>query len=157
MRASNGFRMRASTRAGTLLLLLAIGLLLAPSSPAGAVRKDRTPPRFAGLKSAVTCIPGPVGGGKPTTYALSWDPATDTRTPTRKIVYEVYQATKPDGEDFSAPTYTTDPGVTSFTTPECRPTRSSTSSSALGTAQATATRTQSSARARTCVTDVLAK
>ena len=118
MLASKGFRMRASTRAGTLLLLLAIGLPMAPSPSVAAVRKDRTPPRFAGLKSAVTCIPGPVGGGKTTTYALSWASATDNRTPTRKIVYDVYQATEPGGEDFSAQTYTTDAGVTSFTTPE---------------------------------------
>jgi hypothetical protein len=100
------------------VLLLAAALLLAPSAPAGAVRKDRTPPTFAGLKSALTCIPGPIGGGRTTTYTLSWDPATDNLSPTRRIVYDVYQATTAGDEDFATPTYTTEPGVTGFTTPE---------------------------------------
>jgi len=78
---------------------------------------DSTPPTFAGLKSATTCIPGPVGGGRTTSYHLSWDPATDDVTPSSKIVYDVYQATTPGGEDFSAPTYTTAAGATSFDTP----------------------------------------
>jgi hypothetical protein len=33
-----------------------------------------------------------------------------------KIVYDVYQASAPGGEDFSTPTYTTAPGATSFVT-----------------------------------------
>jgi hypothetical protein len=119
MRASTTFRTRASARTGTLVLLLATALLLAPSAPpAGADRKDRTPPTFAGLKFAFTCIPGPIGGGRTTTYTLSWDPATDNLSPTRRIVYDIYQATTAGSEDFSTPTYTTEPGVTSFTTPE---------------------------------------
>ena len=118
MRTSRASRTRASTRVGTLLLLLVAALLLAPSGSAGAVRKDRTPPRFAGLESAVTCIPGPIGGGRTSAYTLRWDPASDNRTPTRRIVYDVYQATTAGGEDFSMPTYTTDPGATSFTTPQ---------------------------------------
>jgi hypothetical protein len=32
-------------------------------------------------------------------------------------VYEIYQATSPGGEDFAQPTYTSDPGATSFATP----------------------------------------
>ena len=117
MRTSCESRTRASTRVGTLLLLLVAAVLLGPSVSAGAVREDRTPPRFAGLESAVTCIPGPIGGGRTSAYTLRWDPASDNRTPTRRIVYDVYQATTAGGEDFSTPTYTTDPGATSFTTP----------------------------------------
>jgi DNA-binding beta-propeller fold protein YncE len=78
---------------------------------------DRTPPTFAGLESATTCIPGPIGGGTSSTYHLGWDPASDNVTPSSEIVYDVYHATKPGGEDFSTPTYTTPAGATSFTTP----------------------------------------
>ena len=93
---------------GTALLLLA--------SPAQA-RRDNQPPRFAGLESAVTCIPGPVGGGRTTSYHLKWQPARDRVTPRYAIVYDIYQATIPGGEDFSNPTYTTRRGYTSFDTP----------------------------------------
>ena len=72
---------------------------------------------LGGLKSATTCIPGPIGGGKTTSYHLTWDPATDDVSPASKIVYDVYQATTSGGEDFSAPTYTTAAGATSFDTP----------------------------------------
>jgi hypothetical protein len=67
----------------------------AQTAPAGA---DRTPPSFAGRKSATTCIPG--------------------------IVYDIYQATKSGAEDFSAPTYTPPAGATSFTTPPLRANKS---------------------------------
>ncbi len=99
------------------LLLLAAAISLVINSPAEARRADHTPPDFAGLKSAITCIPGPVRGGRTTSYNLSWDPATDNVTPSRKIVYDIYQAETSKGEDFSTPTYTTDPGATSFATP----------------------------------------
>src|SRR3989441_12810125 len=83
-----------------------------------AKRNDVTPPTFAGLKSATTCIPGPIGGGRTTSYHLSWDPATDDVTPSSEIVYDVYQATTSGGENFATPTYTTPPGATSFDTPQ---------------------------------------
>jgi hypothetical protein len=79
--------------------------------------KDRIPPKFAGLKSATTCIPGPIGGGRTTSYHLGWDPATDDVTPSSEIVYDIYQATTPGGEDFSTPTYTTSAGATTFDSP----------------------------------------
>jgi hypothetical protein len=107
--------MRASIMC--LLVLAAAGLLVV-GAPASAKPTDTTPPTFSGLKSAVTCIPGPIGGGRTTRYTLSWDAAMDDVTPSRRIVYEVYQAIKPGGEDFSTPTYTTSPGATSFATPE---------------------------------------
>ena len=82
-----------------------------------AKRTDNTPPTFAGLKSATTCIPGPIGGGRTTSYHLSWDPASDNVTPEKKIVYDIYQTTTSGGEDFSSPTYTTSPGATTFASP----------------------------------------
>jgi hypothetical protein len=75
-------------------------------------------PTFAGLQAATTCIPGPAGGPlRSSSYRLTWRPATDNVTPSAAIVYEIYQAAAPDGEDFSSPTYTTPPGATSFVTP----------------------------------------
>jgi hypothetical protein len=96
------------------LFVLAAGL--ASVALAGVAGADRTPPTFAGLKSATACIPGPIGG-QSASYVLRWHPATDDVTPSRKIVYDIYQATAPGGEDFSAATYTTPRGQTAFTTP----------------------------------------
>ncbi len=79
---------------------------------------DDTPPRFAGLIRATTCIPGPVGGTvRYSHYFLQWEPAADNVTPQSEILYEIYDAHASGGEDFSSPTYTTPPGATSFTTP----------------------------------------
>jgi hypothetical protein len=72
-------------------------------------------PTFAGLKSATTCVPVQTTEGL--SYSLTWEPASDPFTPTEQIVYNIYQATKPGGENFSTPTYTTPPGATSFKTP----------------------------------------
>jgi hypothetical protein len=119
MRASRSVSRRrrpfAPAIGGTLPLLLM--LLLLAGAPAFA-KEDMIPPTFAGLMSATTCVPGPIGGGRTTSYRLSWDPATDNRTPSSRIVYDVYQATGPGAEDFSMPTYTTNPGATSFATPQ---------------------------------------
>jgi hypothetical protein len=100
-----------------VLALAPLAVLLTLAVPAQA--RDRTPPEFEGLKSATTCIPGPAGGPEiHTSYHLEWVAATDDVTPSSRIVYRVYQATKPGGENFSKPTYTTRPGVTSFDTPK---------------------------------------
>ena len=104
-------------RLGLSLFVAAVAALLVAGAPAQAGRRDRVPPTFEGLKSATTCIPGPIGPERTSSYRLSWKAATDNVTPSSKIVYEVYQATAPGGEDFFTPTYTTAPGVTSFTTP----------------------------------------
>jgi hypothetical protein len=105
--------------AGVLILLVilaaAVSLFISPSAEAKGA--DHTPPSFAGLKSATTCIPGPIGGGRTASYNLSWDPATDNVSPSKRIVYDVSQANTSGGEDFSTPTYTTSAGATSFTTP----------------------------------------
>jgi hypothetical protein len=111
-------RRRTAASASLRLSLPAFAALLAFVAPSQALAKDHTPPVFAGLKSATTCIPGPAGPGRTSSYHLSWDPATDNVTPSKRIVYAVYQASKPGGEDFSKPTYTTARGVTSFDTPQ---------------------------------------
>jgi hypothetical protein len=109
-------RFRSPRAVGPLLLLVATALLII-GSPATATWGDHTPPTFASLKSATTCIPGPIGPGRSSSYHLRWNPATDNVTPSSKIVYDVYQAGKSGGENFSKPTYTTRPGATSFDTP----------------------------------------
>jgi hypothetical protein len=116
--SASRFALRPRTSAGAIvvLLMVAAAVLLVIGPPAAA-KRDRIPPTFAGLKSATTCIPGPIGGGRTTSYHLSWDPATDNVTPSSKILYDVYQASKPGGENFSTPTYTTPAGATSFDTP----------------------------------------
>jgi hypothetical protein len=86
---------------------------------AGVVKvADRTPPVFAGLESATTCLPGPAGGPTRTSaYNLKWSPASDAVNPAGELVYDVFQTSVPGTEIFSTPTYTTLPGATTFTTP----------------------------------------
>ena|SRR5439155_8243667 len=99
------------------LLVLAAAVVLAASPTIEARKRDHKPPAFAGLQSAVTCIPGPIGPGTTASYHLTWQAATDKVSPSSAIVYEVFQAGKSGAEDFSTPTYTTSPGATSFDTP----------------------------------------
>jgi hypothetical protein len=75
------------------------------------------PPVFAGLHRASACTPGPQRPGQRTPYTLSWRAATDAETSSSQLVYDIYYATRPDGEDFGSPTWVTQPGVTSFRTP----------------------------------------
>lgn len=91
-------------------------LALSGLTGAAAASPDRIPPTFAGLASATTCMPGPVGG-QTASYHLRWDPATDNVTPSAQIVYDIYQATKSGEEDFSSATYTVRHGATTFDTP----------------------------------------
>ncbi len=115
---SKARRRPSAALASVRLFIVTAAALLAVGAPAQARRKDHTPPVFAGLRSATTCIPGPIGPERTSSYHLGWDPATDNVTRSRRIVYEVYRATTPGGEDFSKPTYTTARGVTSFDTPQ---------------------------------------
>jgi hypothetical protein len=78
---------------------------------------DTAAPRFAGLLRATTCLPGPVGGGRSSRYTLNWNAAADDVTPAGDIVYDVFHSTKAGGEDLASPTYTTERGATSLTTP----------------------------------------
>ena len=82
-----------------------------------AVPGDTAPPTFAGLQSAFACTPGPQQPGQTTPFTLTWQAATDDVTPSSQIVYDVYMATTPGGENFAQPTWTTRPGVTSYRTP----------------------------------------
>ncbi len=76
-----------------------------------------SPPVFAGLEQATTCIPGPIGKGRSSSYRLSWKSAGDNVTPASALVYDIYQATTPRSENFSAATYTSSAGATSYETP----------------------------------------
>lgn len=105
-------------RSSAFLGLVGVTALLVAGAPAEARRKDQIPPTFAGLKSATTCIPGPIGEGRTSSYHLTWKAATDNVTPSSKIVYNIYQATIAGGENFAHPTYTTAAGATSFDTPQ---------------------------------------
>jgi hypothetical protein len=82
--------------------------------PPGA---DGTFPSFTGLQRAFACTPGAQRPGQTTPFTLSWEAATDNVTPSPEIVYDVYVAATPGGEDFSKPTWTTPPGVTTYRTP----------------------------------------
>ena len=112
--SSSQLRRRPTAPSAGLLWVVVISILLI-SSPAEAQGKAHI--TFAGLKAATTCIPGPIGAGRTSSYHLSWEPATKKNKHPR-FVYEVYQATVRGGENFSTPTYATAPGVTSFDTPQ---------------------------------------
>jgi hypothetical protein len=84
------------------------------TSPTGGT--DTTPPTFSGLQSAYYCTGGPVRPSETTPYTLTWQAATDDFTPSSAIVYDVFVAHTTGGEDFSHPTWTTPPGVTTYTT-----------------------------------------
>jgi hypothetical protein len=102
-------------RSASALLLASTAAVLAISSPTQAMRKPRI--TFAGVRWAATCTPGPVKLGETSSYHLEWE-AAKARTSRRKIVYNVYEATSRGGENYLQPTYTTNPGVTSFDTPQ---------------------------------------
>jgi len=78
---------------------------------------DTTPPSFGGLQRAFACTPGPQRPGQTTPFNLGWQPASDDVTPGAQIVYDIYLASMPGGEDFNKPTWTTPAGVTSYVTP----------------------------------------
>ena len=116
--SSSNRRLPSSAAFVCLWSLVVVAALLVLSAPARARRRDRTQPLFAGLRSTTSCVPGPIGHGRASSYHLTWDPATDNVTSPAKILYEVYQSNTAGGEDFSTPTYTTAPGATSFDTPQ---------------------------------------
>jgi hypothetical protein len=98
----------------------AAGPTLSDSDPVATTPptpKDTTPPEFDGLQQAFACTPGPQRPGQTTPFNLSWQAASDNVTPPSLIVYDIYLASTPRGEDYSAPTWTTSPGVTSYRTP----------------------------------------
>jgi hypothetical protein len=69
------------------------------------VTLDTTPPTFAGVVSATAAG---------TAIALTWASATDAFYLSSSLVYEIYMATSPGGENFNKPSFTSSAGVTSF-------------------------------------------
>ena len=72
--------------------------------------QDVTAPTFIGAEQAAAGDPVSAPG----TIDLSWKAASDDKSAADKISYLVYQATAQKGEDFAAPTYTTQSGATSY-------------------------------------------
>jgi hypothetical protein len=108
--------MAGGRRLARIGCLSALVLLASAGTHVGG--RDRTPPLFAGLRSATTCIPGPVGGGeRMSSFRLVWPAAKDNVTPSGRIAYDIYQTTSSGAENFSRATYSTGRGVTSFVTP----------------------------------------
>ena len=116
MRASRSSMLRIRTARVFVSLPAMVVTALLLLGPAQALAKDASPPVFEGLQSAWTCIPGPSGAGQKTHYHLTWNAAKDDVTPSSEIVYKIYRATTPGGENFSRRTYRT-VGTTSFETP----------------------------------------
>ncbi|HEY2512014.1 MAG TPA: fibronectin type III domain-containing protein [Polyangiaceae bacterium] len=75
----------------------------------GSPQADSRAPTFAGATSAKSA---PEGG-----VVLSWAAAIDDLTPTPGMGYFVYVATTAGAENYALPSFSTDPGVTSFTVP----------------------------------------
>ena len=68
---------------------------------------DKDPPLFSGLST--------ITGITTNSMVLNWSPATDNVTAQAKIQYLIYPATLPTGENFAKSTFTSSPGVTSYT------------------------------------------
>lgn len=64
-------------------------------------------PQFNGLESITDVTSG--------SMVLHWSPATDDTTPQGLMQYLIYLSLTPGGEDLSTPSFTSDPGQTSFT------------------------------------------
>jgi hypothetical protein len=89
--------------------------------PARAAKKPRNPapapepaePRFLGVTDVGIddCTADTVS------FEVGWWPAIDDTTSPDDIVYEVFQATRAGGEDFSHPTYVSAPGDLTVVTP----------------------------------------
>ena len=114
--------LRASAAAGLALVLVAGGCggttATGGTSTGGGsgsattttARGDSTPPRFGGITDIST-----KGAGAAISFViLTWKPASDDRTPEDKIVYDIYTASTPGGENFKHPTATTPPGSTFY-------------------------------------------
>ena len=67
---------------------------------------DSMPPVFAGATATINVATS--------TMDVTWDAATDDKTPTGNIVYDVYLATTTGGQSFDVVSVTSDPGATSI-------------------------------------------
>ena len=70
---------------------------------------DFDPPVFRGLSLAQHSC-----SGNSETIVLAWAPAYNNGTTPSDIVYRIYLATTPGGENFTPPSFVTPPGATSF-------------------------------------------
>jgi hypothetical protein len=87
------------------------------ATPAPPAPSPGDVPTFAGLIRATTCpSPTPAILPRPNSYTLVWMPATDPVTPSSQLVYDIFVATTPGGENYAQPSYTTAPGATSYVT-----------------------------------------
>jgi len=158
MRASRSVSKPGLSRAprtAVLLLSLVAAALLVATPAVEAKRKDRIPPTFAGLKSAVTCIPGPIGGGRTSSYHLSWDPAPTTSRPRARSCTR--STRRPRRAARTSPRRRTPRRAAQglSTLRSCPATRSSTSWPAPETRRETAIPTRLSARVRTYACEAL--
>jgi hypothetical protein len=109
---------------------------------------DRTPPRFAGLTRATTCIPGPVGGEtRSSRHYLQWEAAVDTLTPRARSSMTSTRRTRPARKGSLRRHTRRWPARPRSGRRCCQTTVPTTSLSAPGTRPATATRTRSSSSA----------
>lgn len=74
---------------------------------------DTTPPTFSGLSTSTA--------NPPTSIDLSWASGSDNVTAPGSLVYDIYQAITPGGQNFATPTYSTAPGATTFTATSLTP------------------------------------
>lgn len=105
---------------------ISLGVLaIATPSPSVATRRhcrqhvcrrhhaDKTPPVFAGLTRV--CYSSGVFSPLGPQLTFVWPAASDKVTPPGRIVYRIYGASSPGGEDFSMPLASSSPGTTSYT------------------------------------------
>ena len=76
---------------------------------------DQISPKFDGIKSAVAT--------EKTTAVISWDEATDNKTASGDMLYDVYYSTTPGGQNFgpAMQNYAVGTGTTSFTATSLKP------------------------------------
>jgi hypothetical protein len=93
--------------------------------PARAGKRPRRPapapaapqaPRFLGATDVGIEDCDPDAGT--VSFEVGWWPAIDDDTDPDDIVYEVFQSREPGGEDFSKPTYRSEPGALTVVTPQ---------------------------------------
>ena len=120
----------------------------------GATGNDVTPPIFAGIAHAFACTPGPQRPGQTTPYTLSWQAASDNRTPppprsSTTSTTPTHQAAKTSRSPPGQPRR----GRPASTHPASPPTATPTSSSAPATPSETKKATPTNRKASTPATD----
>jgi hypothetical protein len=93
--------------------VMALPARAAKKPPKPAPAPEPAEPRFLGVTDVGIddCTDDTVS------FEVGWWPAIDDTTSPDDIVYEVFQATRPGGEDFAHPTYVSAPGDLAVVTP----------------------------------------